>query len=108
MIEEFSEAVGSPRISYGLTSAGYDVRMGGGILFIRKCKLDTPLSPKGHNNHAYVPTPTEPHVGVVLPPRSYALVYSHEYFRIPRDIKASCTGKSTYARLGLFVNTTPS
>jgi dCTP deaminase len=97
-------------ISYGLSSAGYDVRLG------VKMQLFT-------NLHSAVIDPKRPDASmlvdmnvltdedgskyVIMPPNSYALGHTMEYFRIPRDVMVICVGKSTYARSALQVNVTP-
>jgi dCTP deaminase len=99
-------ADGSPRpgiISYGLTSYGYDVRVG------RHFKVFTNVygavvDPKNFSPTAFIDIEAD---SCVIPPNSFALAETIEYFEIPRDILAICLGKSTYARCGILVNITP-
>lgn len=91
------------RISYGVSSYGYDMRVA------PEFKLFT-----NHNNVIIDPKAISELVSVdintevfIMPPHSFALARSVEYFRIPRDVLTICLGKSTYARCGLIVNVTP-
>jgi dCTP deaminase len=90
-------------ISYGTSSMGYDVRLG------RKFKIFTNvfseiIDPLNMPDRAYVD-----HEGdfVIIPPNSYVLGHTIEYFRMPEDVVAICVGKSTYARAGCAINVTP-
>lgn len=104
VIEPFEEsAVRTGVISYGVSSYGYDVRVG------RRYKVFT-------NVHSVIVDPKEfkpaSFVDIegdhcIIPPNSFALAETVEYFEIPRDIVAICLGKSTYARCGIIVNVTP-
>jgi dCTP deaminase len=119
-IEPFEDAARRPgRISYGVSSYGYDVRVG------TRFKIFTPttrsggiavVDPKGFSDEFMV----EVDVGdrgqgtghradqfVIIPPNSFALCETVETFDIPRDVLVLCVGKSTYARCGLIVNVTP-
>ncbi|MFZ4773575.1 MAG: dCTP deaminase [Chlamydiia bacterium] len=109
MIEPFSphlirqDAAGNKLISYGLSSYGYDLRVD------RHFKVFTNVygsivDPKGFNDREFVDIEADV---CIIPPNSFALAVSMEYFRIPRDILTLCIGKSTYARCGLIVNVTP-
>lgn len=104
MIEPFS---GTPKkegsISSGLTSYGYDMRVSDEFK-IFSGKTGGIIDPK-RADHGHF-TDFKGSV-CVIPPNSYALGRSLEYFRIPRDILAICFGKSTYARCGIVVNVTP-
>ena len=110
MISPFSEAVsGNGIISYGLTSAGYDLRLGTDIWIMKNTYGDV-VSPKRIKDEAYINRIYDRMTisGVfVLPPHSYILGKTHEWLNIPRGLKGSCTGKSTLARVGIVVNTTP-
>lgn len=111
MVEPFSETVGEGGvISYGLCSAGYDLRLAPEV-FLFKSSYGEILDPKKFKDKDYVRRVFEElDTGdgtVVVPPNSYVLARSFEYLRIPRHLKARCTGKSTYARVGVLVNTTP-
>jgi dCTP deaminase len=90
-------------ISYGLSSYGYDLRVA------REFKVFTNLynslvDPKNFNENAFVSIEADE---CIIPPNSFALARSVEYFRIPRDVLTICIGKSTYARCGIIVNVTP-
>src|SRR5262249_27520095 len=90
-------------ISYGLSSYGYDLRVA------REFKVFTNLynslvDPKNFNEKAFVDLEADE---CIIPPNSFALARSIEYFRIPRDVLTLCIGKSTYARCGIIVNVTP-
>lgn len=94
---------GRPIISYGLSSAGYDVRLA------RKFKIFTNI-----NNALIDPLNPDPAMYVehegdfcIIPPNSYILGHTVETFKIPEDLLAICLGKSTYARLASIVNVTP-
>jgi dCTP deaminase len=104
MIEPFGETQKrSGVISYGVGSYGYDMRLGrefrifdnNGAAFIDPKNTD-PACFRGFSGDV-----------CIIPPNSFALGSSLEYFRIPRDVLAVCFGKSTYARCGLVVNVTP-
>lgn len=92
-------------ISYGLSSYGYDIRVA------NEFKIFTPglgdltlVDPKRFDTRAMVNYEGDV---CVIPPNSFALGRSVEYFRIPRDVLCVCLGKSTYARCGIIVNITP-
>lgn len=120
MIDPFSEAVsGDGVISFGLTSAGYDLRLGGEV-FIFKSSYGETVDPASFKDEEYrkrvfdkvnIPAPTTPtprkQRTIIIPAHSYILGHSYEYLRIPRDLKARCVGKSTLARCGVLINTTP-
>jgi dCTP deaminase len=103
-IEPFADGSVRPgTISYGVTSYGYDVRVG------RHFKVFTNvygaiIDPKNFNPSAFVDIEAD---FCVIPPNSFALAETVEYFEIPRDILCVCVGKSTYARCGIIVNVTP-
>jgi dCTP deaminase len=103
-IEPFAEGAVRPGvISYGVTSYGYDVRVG------RHFKIFTNvygavIDPKNFNPSAFVDIEAD---FCVIPPNSFALAETVEYFEIPRDILCICVGKSTFARCGIIVNVTP-
>jgi dCTP deaminase len=103
-IDPFADGPGRPgTISFGLTSYGYDVRVG------RHFKVFTNVygavvDPKNFSPAAFIDIEAD---SCVIPPNSFALAETIEYFEIPRDILAICLGKSTYARCGILVNITP-
>lgn len=90
-------------ISYGTSSMGYDVRLG------RKFKIFTNVNgavidPLNMSDESYVDREGD---FVLIPPNSYVLGHTIEYFRMPEDVVAICVGKSTYARAGCAINVTP-
>src|ERR1700677_1169246 len=103
-IEPFAEeSLRQGMISYGVSSYGYDVRVG------RKFKVFTNvygalIDPKNFSPSAFVDIEGD---FCIIPPNSFALAETVEHFEIPRDILAVCLGKSTYARCGIIVNVTP-
>lgn len=104
MIEPFVDTqVRSGVISYGVSSYGYDVRIGENFKIftnVNNCVVD----PKNFDPKAFVDFKGEV---CVIPPNSFALASTIEYFRIPRNTQVVCVGKSTYARCGIIVNVTP-
>jgi dCTP deaminase len=108
MIEPFVDGQvrfvdGKKVISYGLSSYGYDLRVA------REFKVFTNLynstvDPKNFDENAFIDVESKE---CIIPPNSFALARSMEYFRIPRDVLTICIGKSTYARCGIIVNVTP-
>lgn len=112
MIEPFSEAVsGGGVISYGLTAGGYDLRLAPSIWFFKNTSGRV-VDPKAFNDLEYQEIIFDKmnfpaHSKVILPSHSYVLGKSFEYLRIPRHLKARVVGKSTLARSGIIINTTP-
>ena len=104
MIEPFVETQKREGvISYGLSSYGYDARVSD--TFKVFTNVDSVIvDPKQFNPNSFVDR-TGP--VCVIPPNSFALGHTVEYFRIPRDVLVVCLGKSTYARCGIIVNVTP-
>lgn len=104
MIEPFVEKqTRGGVISYGLSSYGYDARCSDDFKIFTN--VDNALvDPKNFSAQSFVDRKTEI---CVIPPNSFALTHTVEYFRIPRDVLVVCLGKSTYARCGLIVNVTP-
>jgi dCTP deaminase len=104
MIEPFEgRQVREGVISYGVSSYGYDMRVASEFRIFTNV-LNSIVDPKNFDPKSFVEW--EGPVCVV-PPNSFALARSVEYFRIPRDVMTICVGKSTYARCGLIVNVTP-
>lgn len=104
MIEPFEERlVRKSVISYGLSSYGYDMRLADEFLIFTNV-WGAIVDPKAFDERAFVK-----HKGdyCIIPPNSFALGRSVEYFRIPRDIIGIVVGKSSYARCGIVVNVTP-
>src|SRR6266481_3224561 len=104
MIEPFVEAQKREGvISYGLSSYGYDARVSDDFKIFTN--VDSAIvDPKDFNPKSFVDRKTDV---CVIPPNSFALARTVEYFRIPRDVLVICLGKSTYARCGIIVNVTP-
>ena len=99
----FDKQVRKGKISYGLSSFGYDARVSNifkiftnvnsGIVDPKKFKKESFVTKKGNE--------------CLIPPNSFALASTVEYFKIPEDVLVICLGKSTYARCGIIVNVTP-
>jgi dCTP deaminase len=104
MIEPFEDRqVRQGVISYGLSSYGYDIRVADEFKVFTNIN-STVVDPKNFDSRSFV----DVKAGVcIIPPNSFALAKTVEYFRIPRDVLTVCVGKSTYARCGLIVNVTP-
>jgi len=90
-------------ISYGLSSYGYDARCADHFKIFTNVDSAV-VDPKAFNPSSFVDR-TGP--VCIIPPNSFALTHTIEYFRIPRDVLVICLGKSTYARCGIIVNVTP-
>ncbi len=104
MIEPFEERqVRQGVISYGLSSYGYDLRIADQFKIFTNVH-NTVVDPKGFDPRSFVDVQGET---CIVPPNSFALGRSVEYFRIPRNVMTLCVGKSTYARCGIIVNVTP-
>jgi len=104
MITPFSEKqVREGVISYGLSSYGYDLRVADEFKIFTNVN-STIVDPKNFDERAFVTVNKE---SALIPPNSFALARSVEYFKIPRDVLTICVGKSTYARCGIIVNVTP-
>ncbi|MCW8306332.1 dCTP deaminase [Acidiphilium sp. PA] len=104
MIEPFVETQKRDGvISYGLSSYGYDARVADDF------KIFTNVDSAVVDPKDFAPSSFVDRKGPVciIPPNSFALAHTVEYFRIPRDILVICLGKSTYARCGIIVNVTP-
>src|SRR3989344_3143462 len=108
MIEPFAdqqvrEANGQRKVSFGLSSYGYDLRVADEFKVFTNVH-NTIVDPKNFHSDAFVDIRGS---FCLIPPNSFALARSVEYFRIPRNILTLCIGKSTYARCGIIVNVTP-
>jgi len=90
-------------ISYGLSSYGYDLRVSDEFKVFTNVH-SAMVDPKAFDEKSFVDIKTDV---CVVPPNSFALARSVEYFRIPRNVLTICVGKSTYARCGIIVNVTP-
>jgi dCTP deaminase len=104
MIEPFEDRqVREGVISYGLSSYGYDIRVADEFKVFTNIN-STVVDPKRFDARSFVDVAADV---CIIPPNSFALAKTVEYFRIPRDVLTVCVGKSTYARCGLIVNVTP-
>jgi len=104
MINPFSEKqVREGVISYGLSSYGYDLRVADEFKIFTNVN-STIVDPKHFDEKSLVTVQTDI---CLIPPNSFALARSVEYFKIPRSTLTICVGKSTYARCGIIVNVTP-
>ncbi|WP_367608022.1 dCTP deaminase [Legionella sp. W05-934-2] len=90
-------------ISYGLSSYGYDVRCADEFKVFTNIN-SAMVDPKAFDQKSFVDVQSNV---CIIPPNSFALARTVEYFRIPRDVLTICLGKSTYARCGIIVNVTP-
>ncbi|PCH56721.1 MAG: dCTP deaminase [Legionellales bacterium] len=101
--EQVREIDGNKVISYGVSSYGYDVRCA------KEFKIFTNINnaivdPKNFDDNSFVSVENDI---CIIPPNSFALARTVEYFRLPRNVMTICLGKSTYARCGIIVNVTP-
>jgi dCTP deaminase len=104
MIEPFEDAqVRQGTISYGLSSYGYDMRVADEFKIFTNVNSAI-VDPKNFDDRSFVNLKADV---CIVPPNSFALARSVEYFRIPRNVMTLCVGKSTYARCGIITNVTP-
>lgn len=108
MIEPFEEgqiarAGGAKIVSYGTSSYGYDVRCDSRFKIFTNINTSV-VDPKNFDPHSFVEVDDKV---CIIPPNSFVLACTMEYFRIPRSVLTMCIGKSTYARCGIIVNVTP-
>lgn len=104
MIEPFEESQArTGKVSFGLSSYGYDIRIADEFKVFTNVH-STVVDPKHFDDHAFVDFKSDV---CIIPPNSFALGRTVEYFRIPRNVLAICVGKSTYARCGIITNITP-
>jgi dCTP deaminase len=108
MIEPFEpgqvrEVDGNRIISYGTSSYGYDVRCANEFKIFTNINSAI-VDPKNFDANSFVDLTSNV---CIIPPNSFALARTVEYFRIPRSVLTVCLGKSTYARCGIIVNVTP-
>ncbi len=99
MISPFVDKSVQDGISYGLQSFGYDLRVGSEFKIFTNIKGNTVADPKNFTEDNFVTVKEEK--SILIPPNSFALANSLEYFKIPRDVTGLVTSKSTYARVGL-------
>jgi dCTP deaminase len=104
MIVPFSEKqMKAGVVSFGLSSYGYDIRVSDEFKVFTNVNA-TMIDPKNFDSQSFVDVKGKV---CVIPPNSFALARTVEYFKIPRNILTICLGKSTYARCGIIVNVTP-
>ena len=109
MIEPFEpgqirqNAAGEKIVSYGTSSYGYDIRCAPEFKVFTNI-YSTVVDPKNFDEKSFVDIESDV---CIIPPNSFALARTVEYFRIPRNVLTVCLGKSTYARCGIIVNVTP-
>ena len=105
MISPFEEnQVRKGKISYGLSSFGYDARVSGEFKIFTNVNGPEIVDPKNFKPTNFV---TKKVSECIIPPNSFVLASTVEYFKIPKDVLVICLGKSTYARCGIIVNVTP-
>jgi len=90
-------------ISYGVSSYGYDIRVADEFKLFTDINT-TVVDPKKFDPRSFVDIKGD---SIIIPPNSFALARTVEYFKIPRNVITVCVGKSTYARCGIIVNVTP-
>ena len=104
MIEPFEDRqVREGIVSFGLSSYGYDIRVADEFKVFTNIN-NTVVDPKNFDPRSFVDIKTDV---CIVPPNSFALARTIEYFRVPRDVLTVCLGKSPYARCGIIVNVTP-
>jgi dCTP deaminase len=104
MIAPFvDKQVGVGVVSYGVSSYGYDIRVADEFKVFTNVN-STVIDPKNFDSRAFVDIKADV---CIVPPNSFALARTIEYFKIPRNVLTICLGKSTYARCGIIVNVTP-
>ena len=104
MIEPFvEEQVRDGSISYGVSAYGYDIRVSNEFKVFTNI-YNSVVDPKNFDDKSFVEINDDV---CMIPPNSFALARTVEYFRIPRSVITLCVGKSTYARCGIIVNVTP-
>lgn len=103
MIVPFIPSLVSSAISYGLSSYGYDIRCADEFKIFTNVN-STVIDPKQFDPQVFVDKRGD---SCIIPPNSFILARSIEYIRVPKDVLVLCIGKSTYARCGLVLNTTP-
>jgi dCTP deaminase len=104
MISPFEDKqVRGTKISYGLSSFGYDARVSNEFKIFTNVNSEI-IDPKNFKQNNFISKNGE---SCIIPPNSFVLSSTIEYFKIPNDIMVICLGKSTYARCGIIVNVTP-
>ena len=100
---QIREIEGRKIVSYGTSSYGYDIRCSNEFRLFTNLN-STIVDPKNFDPNSFVEVIND---HCIIPPNSFALARTVEYFRIPRNVLTICLGKSTYARCGIIVNVTP-
>ena len=104
MISPFEDKqVRGTKISYGLSSFGYDARVSNEFKIFTNVNSEI-IDPKNFKQNNFISKNGEE---CIIPPNSFVLSSTVEYFKIPNDVMVICLGKSTYARCGIIVNVTP-
>ncbi len=103
MIRPFSAKQVKKGVSYGLSSYGYDIRVADEFKIFTNVSCSV-VDPKNFDSKSFVDVKAK---SILVPPNSFALARTVEYFKIPRNVLTICLGKSTYARCGIIVNVTP-
>ena len=104
MISPFEDKqIRKNKISYGLSSFGYDARVSQEFKIFTNVNSEI-VDPKNFKKGNFISKKVKE---CIIPPNSFALASTVEYFKIPRDVMVICLGKSTYARCGIIVNVTP-
>ena len=104
MISPFEEKqVRGDKISFGVSSYGYDARVSSEFKIFTNVNTET-VDPKNFKQTSFI---TKKVNECIIPPTSFVLASTVEYFKIPKDVLVICLGKSTYARCGIIVNVTP-
>ena len=98
------EVNGKRVISYGTSSYGYDVRCANEFKIFTNVLTSSVVDPKNFDENSFVGIEAD---SCIIPPNSFALARTVEYFHIPSNVLTICLGKSTYARCGIIVNVTP-
>ena len=101
--DQIKSLAGNKVISYGTSSYGYDVRCSSNFKVFTNINSAV-VDPKNFDTNSFVDYEGDT---CIIPPNSFALASTIEYFKIPRSVLTICLGKSTYARCGIIVNVTP-
>jgi dCTP deaminase len=102
--QQVRHANGRHVITYGVSSYSYDARCGTDFKIITNVNADAIIDPKAYNPNTFVSREQDI---CIIPPNGFVLATTVEYFRMPKNVLGICLGKSTYARCGIVVNTTP-
>lgn len=106
-VQESIKSIGDlPIPSYGVSSYGYDLRLGGEFKIFTNVN-NAIIDPMNFSDNIFVDVNKNVGEYIIIPPNSFVLAVSVEYIRMPKDVLAICLGKSTYARCGIICNVTP-